>query len=334
MADSLSARLVSGGPFVLDAPAEVPAVWGSGSEVAWSEGEALMVVGPPGVGKTTLVGQLVRGRVGLAKDVLGWPVTPGNRLLYMAMDRPSQIARALRRVFTADERDVLDERLLVWRGPPPYDLAKRTDVLLGMCAEAGADTVILDSLKDAAIGLIDDEVGAAYNRARQLVLVEGIQVVELHHQVKRGANGAKPTTLADVYGSAWLTAGAGSVVLLWGSAGDPIVELSHLKQPAEEIGPLRVIHDHAAGRSEVWHGLDLIALATANQGRLTAKLAALAMFETDKPDRNQVEKARRKLDRLAEDGLIHRRSGSSGGASGGTETTYAAMDHRLGEGPK
>jgi hypothetical protein len=34
-----------------------------------------------------------------------------------------------------------------------------------------------------------------------------------------------------------ITAGAGSVVLLWGAAGDPIVEWRHLKQPAAEVGP-------------------------------------------------------------------------------------------------
>jgi hypothetical protein len=31
-------------------------------------------------------------------------------------------------------------------------------------------------------------------------------MIELHHTVKRGANG-KPNTLADLYGSVWLSAG-------------------------------------------------------------------------------------------------------------------------------
>ena len=58
-----------------------------------------------------------------------------------------------------------------------------------------------------------------------------IEVVVSHHQRKATGYNKKPTTLADVYGSTWLTAGAGSVVLLWGEAGDPIVELTHLGSP-------------------------------------------------------------------------------------------------------
>ena len=42
---------------------------------------------------------------------------------------------------------------------------------------AKADTVIIDSLKDAYIGLTDDEASAAYNRARQTALQAGVQVV-------------------------------------------------------------------------------------------------------------------------------------------------------------
>jgi len=122
-----------------------------------------------------------------------------------------------------------------------------------MCEQAGADTVVVDSLKDAAIGLSDDEVGAGWNRARQFALREGVQVLELHHTVKRGANGAEPNTLADIYGSTWITSGAGSVISLWGEAGDPIVSLRHLKQPFAEVGPFRLLHDHTTGITTVHH---------------------------------------------------------------------------------
>src|SRR5688500_9512898 len=42
-------------------------------------------------------------------------------------------------------------------------------------------------------------------------------------------------------------AGAGSVILLWGEPGGALVDLTHLKQPAGDVGPLRVFHDHATG---------------------------------------------------------------------------------------
>ncbi|MCW2897779.1 MAG: hypothetical protein JWO67_44 [Streptosporangiaceae bacterium] len=316
-------RMQLGGVFILDAPETVPAVWGSGDDVLWARGEALMLVGGPGVGKTTLAGQLVRARLGLADDVLCIPVEPSSRgVLYLAMDRPQQIARGLRRLFSPEERDHLNERLTVWAGPPPADLAQVTDTLLEMAQGVGADTIVVDSLKDAAVGLTDDAVAAGYNRARQNAIAAGIEILELHHQVKRGANGGAPNTLADVYGSAWLTAGAGSVVLLDGAAGDPIVGLRHLKQPATEVGPLRVIHDHLNGTSSVWHGTDLLAMARATPAGVTSKAAASALFSTDKPSPAEEQKARRRLDALVKTGHLHRLDGSPGGPTGSTPATW------------
>ena len=299
-AGTIAALMVSGGRFILDAPDTVPAVWGDGAQVVWAEGEALLITGPPGVGKTTLAGQVLSARLGIGGAVLGLPVKPTtSKVLYLAMDRPRQIARSLRRTLGRANRVVLDERLIVWQGPPLKDIAAHPELLSEMARAAGADTVIVDSLKDAAVGLSDDTVGAGYNRARQLCLAAGIEVAELHHMVKRGANGGKPTSLADVYGSVWITAGAGSVLLLWGEPGDPIVEAVHLKQPAEPFGPLMVIHDHDTGTSKVWQETDLTEITKARgEMGITAKGAAMILFSTDNPSPAQVEKARRKLNQL------------------------------------
>lgn len=314
----LARRSKDGATFILDAPTHVPAIWGSGQDVLWAKGESLIIVGPPGVGKTTLASQVIRARLGLADKVLDQPVEPTDkRVLYLAMDRPAQIARALRRGFSEYDRDILAERFIAWVGPPPSDLAKHPEELIGLATTFEADTIIVDSLKDAAIGLTDDEVAAGWNRARQYCLAEGVEVLELHHQVKRGVGGTKPNTLADVYGSAWITAGAGSVVLLYGEAGDPIVDFRHLKQPAQEIGPHRVIHDHLNGISEIYHPADIIQMATAaGIAGLTARTSAGAMFSTDKPTDSQVEKARRKLDQLVRDGHLVKVEANINGKAG------------------
>lgn len=310
------AQMRDGASFILDAPDTPPAIWGYGQEVAWAEGESCMIVGPPGVGKTTLTGQILRARLGLAESVIGYGVTPGTRkVLYLAMDRPQQIARSLRRHFTEADRHVLADRLIVWQGPPPYDLADNPDILLSLCQLADADTVIIDSVKDAAVGLSEDETGAGYNRARQKVLAEGIQVLELHHQTKRGPNGSAPKQLADVYGSAWITAGAGSVILLWGQAGDPVVTLLHLKQPAEDIGPLTLIHDHVTGTTTVdqeEHDLAAHLIANAPNGGLTA--AAWAAVIYDEANKNNAKKAARILDRAVKRGEASVVKGRAGGA--------------------
>jgi len=203
-------------------------------------------------------------------------------------------------------RAELDDSLVVWQGPPPADLAKHTGLLLDLCRKAGADTVVVDSLKDACIGLSDDEVGASYNRARQTAIEAGIQVAEAHHQ-RKTLNGAKSAaaTLDDLYGSTWLTSGVGSVLLLTGAPGDPIVGLRHLKQPAEEVGPLKVIHDYASGRSTVWHSVDLVLLA-GQPGGISARDAALALFDIadGKPSASDKEKARRRLDQHVRTGHL------------------------------
>ena len=314
------ARLQPGGSFVLDAPQQPPAVWGEGSRVLWAQGEPLMLCGPTGVGKTTVTGQLVRGRMGLSTHMLGLPVAADPRpVLYLAMDRPRQIARSLARQFDASERPTMDKKLIFWPGPPPADFGRSPGELMNLVTLTGAGTVVIDSLKDAAVKLTDDEVAGNVNRAMQEVVAQGVDVLALHHQ-KKGQGGSKPNTLEDVYGSTWLTAGMGSVVLLWGAAGDPLVELAHLKQPADVVGPLRVEH-HLDGTSTVYAGFDPVAFLRNRRDGATPIDAARAMFEHE-PSDTERKRAQRILDRLVADGVATREEGTRGGTGGSTPARY------------
>jgi len=326
--DDTPALLVDGATFLLDIPEGVPAVWGRGTDVLWAQGEALLIAGPPGVGKTTLVSHVLVSMLGIGgTHVLGLPVAPAKRVLYLAMDRPQQIARALSRHVRSEHRATLAEHLVVWKGPPPADLAKHPSALLALAEQAGADVVVLDSLKDAAIGLSEDEVGAGYNRARQLLLARNVEVVELHHTRKPGAGGTSTPSLSDVYGSTWITSGAGSVLMLSGEPGDPIVDMRHLKQPAGEVGPYRLLHDQDTGAMTVEHSTDLYAIAVAAGGDgITAKRAAVAMFEKDTPSRAEIEKVRRKLDRLVRDGSLVREDGQLGPEGGKPTATWQPVE--------
>jgi replicative DNA helicase len=145
----------------------------------------------------------------------------------------------------------------------------------------------------------------------QLVIASGVEVIALHHPRKSSTDNKRPHTLDDVYGSTWLVGGAGSVVSLWGKPGDPIIEFRHLKQPCAEVGPLTLIHDHDRGTTRVHEPADLFSLVRAAlDGGLTVRSAACHLYGTSDPDRNQMEKVRRKLDRLARDGRTVRVGGS------------------------
>lgn len=299
-------QLIDGGTFIHGACPDVPALWGDGDDVLWAEGEPLIITGPTGVGKTTLGTCVVAGRLGLLPDVLGYAVKPGaRRTLVLAMDRPRQIQRAMARLLRQFPEDTLNERLVVWQGPPPMDLARHPHLLLQLAELADADTVVLDSLKDAAVKLSEEETGQGLSRAMNYCVSQGVEVLAYHHQTKRSGNAqGKPNTLTDVYGSGWITAGVGSVLLVWGNAGDLVVELSHLKQPAGIVGPLSIGFDHTAGRAFLYDGLsendkltDLLA-----SGPQTATAVASWLWG-DGADRAAVMRAKRRLDRLVETGV-------------------------------
>jgi AAA domain len=302
-----------------------PALWGDGPTVLWSPGEPLMIAAYQGLGKTTLAGQLTRALIGCGNPVvLGFPVvSTAARVLYLAMDRPKQIRRSLRRQFTAEQTEVLDDALVVWPGPPAADLAAQPLLLLGLAEHHHADIVVVDSLKDAALKLSSDETGAAWNRATQHLLMSGRELLVLHHPRKLPHNEKdRRLTIEDIYGSTWITNGCGSVILLNGEPGDPIIEFRHLKQPHEEVGPFQITHDPDTGQLSVGQQVDLVALVRRKGADgLIAKDAARALFDTDEPSRAQTEKARRKLEKLVPDAL-YRRGGTTGGSAGGTPATF------------
>jgi replicative DNA helicase len=316
-------KLVDGADWLFDDDVDDTPIWGPSGAAAWTRGESLLICAPIGLGKTTLANLLVMARMGLAHEVLGMRVAADDRpVLYLAMDRPRQIRRAMLRQLHRVARERIAGRLIIHPGPLLSDLMQHPEMIAELAAEAGAGTVVVDSVKDAALRLSSDETGAIYNRARQLVLAAGIEYVELHH-VKKPQNGSEPKTIADIYGSTWIAAGAGSIILLWGETGDRVIELRHLRSPGEEVGPMKVQVDAEAGTMTVVDAVDpLVLLRSAPQ--LLARDLAAEMFDQS-PDPKQVEAARRALERLVRQGLAERFEVRTPGRGGKAASAYRAI---------
>ncbi|GAA1935060.1 hypothetical protein GCM10009716_47630 [Streptomyces sodiiphilus] len=320
-----------GWSFVRESGADCEPLWGTRERTAWAPGESLMIVGAPGVGKTTLAHQVILARLGLAGSVLDMPVAPSERVLYLAMDRPRQIAKAMARRITPDHESVLRDRLVVWEGPLPATLDKEPDLLADLAAAHQADTIVIDSLKDAVSTMVDDSLAVAFHNARMRALRGGVEIMELHHQRKATADaprGQRPA-LDQVYGSTWFTAGAGSVLFVAGRAGDPAVTVHHLKTPTGEIGPLDVTHNHERGTTTVDPTKDPAVLLRNAPGGLSARDLATVLIGGGEPERADVEKARRHLARLVTSGLATKADGTAGGNGGGQQARYYATARHL-----
>jgi replicative DNA helicase len=285
--------------FVQAVERDAPQLWGAGNgQVIWPAGEPLYVVGPTGVGKTTVMGQMTLGRLGLLREVLGMSIERDERpVLYVAADR--QIARSLKRMIEPADHETLRDRLKVWEGPLPFTLNGEPDELVKFVLEHGAGTLFLDSLKDVALDLTKDDAASRVSRSLQKVIAAGIEIATSHHQRKQQQGAGKPKSIDDVYGNQALMSGAGSVILLWGKPGDPVVEFTHLKQPMEEVGPLQVVLDHVRGRSRVVDQPNVVDVLRSN-GTMTARATAALLFGNDDPSPAEVEKARRRLEAAVE----------------------------------
>lgn len=297
-----------GGQWIRSAPEKIDSVWGLGDQVAWAKGETFMVAGSDGTGKTVLAHNLILRMIGIIEEpLLGLPVARSERVLYLAQDRPIQAKRGLKRMVGDMDEDDLDERLVVFDSPLNETVEQDQDLLVRIAEQNSCDSLIVDSLKDITRQLSDEETGQALKRAYQRAQAAGVDVALLHHNRKssQGANKRELLRLADVYGSRLITAGCGSVIGLNGASGDPIVELRHLKQVAEEVGPIQVHFDFTTGGLSIFRGSDIVSLIAKSPDGMTAKDAASELYSST--DRASIERARRKLDSEVASGRLHKK---------------------------
>ncbi len=275
----IALRHVLGGEFVFGEDEVSDALWGNGDQILWAPGESLMLAGGIGAGKSTVLQQLIFHGIGILDGpFLGYNVNfrPGTVVGYIAADRPKQVRRSMRRMVPPLYLELANARLDVWRGPLPFELVKAdVGALADFVDDRGWDIVAIDSLKDVASNVSEDSPGLAINSQFQELLARDKELIFNHHDRKSGEGKKRRTTrLDDVYGSRWLTGGVGSTVYLDGEPGSDTVDMVHLKQPAEVVGPFTLRHDHAAGTTVV-EGAPVITRSRAPKSGVPEVVAAL-----------------------------------------------------------
>lgn len=308
--------LLQPGGLVFDTPTIPDSIWGHREECLWASGEPALLYGATGLGKTSLAQRVLLAAIGIGDTkVLGYPVKQieGN-VLYVAADRPSQAMRSMRRMVNESHRDALDERLR-WETHRRVMITTDTAGTLNEVAQqagAAGGVVVLDSVKDLVPRLSTDEGGAAFNAAVQDCVVNGVDVMSLHHRRKATSEGRNGLTLDDVHGSNWITAGHGSVLALEGIAGQGVAKLRHLKTPADIVGPFDIDFDYDAGTVTTIGRRDVIEYLNSRNG-MHATTNEVLTYMTGSREHTTAERKRiyRVLNRAVRDGYATKTGGGA-----------------------
>lgn len=247
------------GDQVLDVPPVQP-VLGHPSAPLTARGQHTLLVGPDGTGKSTFVQHYAKARLALpgwGGTMLGEPVESlpeDARVLYLAVDRPTQILEGFRRGLDPDDADLramLRDRLIVWPGPPPSPLWEKAGRLwlLRAIEERNIRMVVIDSRKDVGDTLEQREV-TGFARLTKHLDADEVDLVMPHHNVQ-SADRKKGADLTDTFGLREVYSGAGSVLTIKGDPGAEVVTLHQTKPIRDLHAPIRVRVAHMAGRVEL-----------------------------------------------------------------------------------
>lgn len=220
----------------------------SSIEVEWAI-EGLLEVGGfglvaamPGVGKTQWSMQLAMHSA-LGIPFLGWNIPRPMKVLFLSLEMShvslKYIMGTIAKGYSAEELKTIEENLLI----APIGEAINLDRPEGMrfieslITTYKPDGIVIDSMgklsnKELGNEAVTRALNNSYIRLRKKY---GCWLWFIHHNRKENGDNKKPTGLADIYGSQYITAEMTSCVILWkekikDSRGLPLVSCIPVKQ--------------------------------------------------------------------------------------------------------
>lgn len=185
--------------------------------------QGLMILsGAPGAGKTQISLQLLL-HMAAGKPFLRWDLGAPRKVCYFSMEMgPAElkyIMGIMNEVLNDEERELLHRNFMfvpIGHGimfDTPVD-RKRIEKLL---AERQPECVVFDSLSVTTMDELSDERTAKriMDYASIIRLQYDVSIIFIHHNRKGQVNNKKPVSLADVYGSNFITAQATTVATIW-----------------------------------------------------------------------------------------------------------------------
>lgn len=194
----------------------------------------------PGLGKTLMSIDMAMN-LAVGRDYLKWVVNREARVLYLSMEMPGPSFKYFLEKtsvnLTDEEKNKLNENFFIAPFGEMMIFKQKhvKDFITKIIKDVNPDVIFIDSLSQVMTDLqTDTEALAFFDEIHKMKKIHETSFIFVHHNKKPSEN--KPTTLADMYGSVFISGAVDFVLSLWKPAGND-QNLLRLELTKARLGP-------------------------------------------------------------------------------------------------